>query len=634
MTVKLGYHLINSGKYLDSASFAIEFSYLFLQQGYSHPFLELLLSLKDKDFDLKTKIYIGTIIGSIYASQKKNKEAEAIFQEFISMSREINYINGEASLLNNLSSIQMDNGETKKALKNQLQSLDLYNKHNDPKGKAHVILNIAMSYFECNNLEKAEKCALESLALISAHSKNEQQMNYTDLFLQYRVIGGVYNLLGKINEQKYFYDGARNYYDQCQRYALISGNYSLASINSGDLGNLYAKMGYYEESENEYFEELKYAKITGEVKHIQSAYDHIGNALSLKGEYSRACDYYKKSLEISLRYMMFKNTSLTYYHIALDFFTQNESDKTKKYCAKAFKYAKKSKSIDCISNSYIVLARLNYELGNEKAVLHLLKKIISYPDDQIILHQKAIAYTLLGDISINNKNYSEAEINYTNSLNTFEMVRYWNGWVTACQKVIPIYLKNKKVNQILQCQKKLESKLHYLSNQQEVTLFYECLIDSYLQLNQNSKLKSVFLSKIIYEINLGLKSEASKSCARYSVYLRNNRMYDSSLHIAKISVRLSLEAKDNYSLCISYLTLGNTFLSIGKQIEALELYSKSAILRSSMKLEEETIRAYINLASIYGKIGNNVLKEDIEKKVLQFCTKHNISHKDMDISLV
>lgn len=623
------YHLINSTRHEDAASIAIQLNFLYIQNGYSASFLEILNLIIGKILPPKIKIYIGTIIGNIYASQKKYVDAENVFQEMIELSTEISYINGESSLLNNLSSICMEKGEFNKALKLQFNSLNLYNKHEDANGKAHVLLNIASNYLLCNMLDKSKKYALKSLQVIDSINNKEQEISYTDYFLNSRVASGAFNLLAKIHEKQRHFSLAFDYYKRSKKYALLSGNYSLASVNSGDLGTLYAQMMDIENSEIEYLDELKYAKITNEIDHIHSAYDHLGNCYSDFKMYPKALEYYTKSLEISLNYKMYESAAITYMHMTFDLINQKDFNQAIENCRKNIKYAKKSDSLDSIALAFLHLAQIKIEFQEYTHALRLCAKVLAYPDEEDMIPIKISSYELIGDIYVKNKQYSNAALNYEKCLELLEEISNWYVWFSISQKLIDIYFDQNKHDNVLNILDKLNlnhNLIHVVETQKNV---YEYLIVNYKRLEQYKKVKSLLVSKINYELTNGFKSEAIKTCNTYSAFLRAQKKLVAAMHVAKISIRLSLEEKDNYNLSIAYLTFGNVLLALNKHDEAILYYSKSAILKSSMGCKKETITSYFNLASVFGSTNKNEKKKDILDVVEILCGKYNVSFENM-----
>jgi len=623
------YHLINSNRHEDAAAIAIELSFLYIQNGYSGAFLKILTSIIEKILPPKIKIYVGTIIGTIYASQKKYVDAENVFQEMIELSTEISYINGEASLLNNLSSICMEKGEFNKALKLQFNSLNLYNKHEDANGKAHVLLNIASNYLLCNILDKSEEYALKSLQVIDSINNKEREISYTDYFLNRRVASGAFNVLAKIHEKQRHLSLAFDFYNRSKKYALLSGNYSLASVNSGDLGTLYAQMMDIENSEIEYLDELKYAKITNEIDHLHSAYDHLGNCYSDFEMYPKALEYYSRSLDIALNYKMYESAAITYMHMTFDFINQKDFKQAIENCRKNIKYAKKSDSLDSIALAFLNLAQIKIEFQEYNHALRLCAKVLAYPDEEEMKTMKISSYELIGDIYVKNKQYSNAELNYEKCLELLEEVSNWYVWFSISQKLIDIYFDQDKDENVLNILDKLNlnhNLIHVTETRKNV---YEYLIFNYKRLEQYKKVKSLLVSKINYELSNGFKSEAIKTCNIYSAFLRAQNKLVVAMHVAKISIRLSLEEKDNYNLSIAYLTFGNALLTLNKHDEAIEFYSKSAILKSSIGCKKETITSYFNLASVFGSIDKNEMKKDILDIVKILCERYNVSFENM-----
>lgn len=121
-------------------------------------------------------------------------------------------------------------------------------------------------------------------------------------------------------------------------------------------------------------QETKYEKRESEILH------NIANIYFKKQNFEKGFEYFDESLEISKKNGSFSSMAHSYYTLALNFVETGEFERAKEAGFKALDYANLSKDKEIITESYAILAQLQYELGNYDQAFSYLTYAYVYKD--------------------------------------------------------------------------------------------------------------------------------------------------------------------------------------------------------------------------------------------------------------
>ena len=609
--IELQYHLFKAKDYSNSAWITIHLHDALAKRGYVSPLLEILLLYKENMLLPKEWIFIGTVIGNLYAIKGDLNNAEQYFMEMLNLSRKLDYANGISSLLNNLSGVAYHRGEIDKALEYQLESLKLYEKQNDLRGKASVLLNIGTTYLEKTDYIKALRCVENAL---SEFKKIDDRAGKC----------GSLNLLGLIHAKTGNWDEAIRIFLEAKEVAIEIGDYGYIANISGNIGNIYADRGELDKAEKEYSIDLEFSKKTDDINRIRTVYENIGTLFADKREIEKALECHKKSLEISLKYGLLKATASAYSHLANDYLCQKDFGNAFENCKKCIRYARKTNDSEILARALLTLAEIQRKKGKKQVALRLYGKSISLweliEDD----FGKAGAYHQLGVFCFENDDCSAAAEYFNKSLLLFDKFNVTERCSAACTNSIIVYEKLNKLDKVIEFQ---EKKLTYLlrsGDKENILAIYKDLILNYSKIKNWEKVIKICKKKEEIEIECDDARELAITYLTHALALRDLKKYDSSIKYHELSIDLAKQIENEELLAVMYNDLGNTHFVAGNIKKSEESYLESIKIKNNVGNELGVMKSYVNLAGLY--INTNRSQKGIEllEMVKNYFTTHNM----------
>lgn len=229
------------------------------------------------------------ILGTIYSLQENPVKAAEQFNtamQYLDRLPESEADRLRASLLHNLAVIYGDMGQTDKALKNYLESIDYARTVQDSALLAIAYNNLGMAYSDNEEYEKSRYYLESSLEL--ARERNSQM----DI---YRAHLNLANTFGNIGE----YEAALTNYDRAQEVISAIRPGVPSPIIMHNRGATLAKMERYNEAEELLFRSLQLSEDQGINEGIYYNNFVIGNMYSEQGRFEEAIEYLKKAQSVT-----------------------------------------------------------------------------------------------------------------------------------------------------------------------------------------------------------------------------------------------------------------------------------------------------------------------------------------------
>ncbi|UCG69523.1 MAG: DUF2791 family P-loop domain-containing protein [Thermoplasmata archaeon] len=275
--------------------------------------------------DPKKKAEFTANIGGLLEKNGKFEEAMNLNNEALDMVKDEDCI-GKALALHNLGHLVFMMGDYNKAIENLEQSLEIYEKIDNPIGIATTCtslgdvhdwrgeFDIASEYLKksLNIIEKSSNLQGISAAILSTGIIYEKMGDFKASLNQlerahkiYEKIGDQHGCISCLSTKAdlHFWKGylskAFDYLNQCMELSEKIGDIDYISIRFTSAAGGYIFLGEYEKSIEHYKKSLETAQKIGSPLPLAAALTQIGNCTLYKGDLDSAIDYLKKSLEIA-----------------------------------------------------------------------------------------------------------------------------------------------------------------------------------------------------------------------------------------------------------------------------------------------------------------------------------------------
>jgi signal transduction histidine kinase len=236
---------------------------------------------------------------------------------------------------------------------------------------------------------------------------------------------------------------------------------------------------------------------------------------------------------------------------------------------------------------HLNLISRNYELTTE------YDKGLVYGKRALVLAQnlnfkKGIAksYGNIGNIYMQQGNYSDALKNHFASLNIVKEINYKKGIASSYNSIGIVYMNQGN--------------------------YLEALKSHYASLKLMEEIKDKKGIAISYNEIGGIYSEQGN----YPEALKNHF----------ISLKIKEELKDKKSIAFSYLNIGNVYINQGKYPEALKYYFEGLRIKEELKDKQGISIAYNNIGAVYMDMGNYL--KAIENYFTSLKIKQEIGDKE------
>ncbi len=213
-------------------------------------------------------------------------EALSLYEQSLSIYREIGDRNGEATLLNNISAIYQAQGEYSKALDYLEQSLLIYRKVGDKKGEGMTLNNIGQIYLTRGDYPKALKYLEQSLLLQQEIQDKKGE-------------GWSLNNIGAIHNQQGNYAAALQYYNQALTVSREIKDKWLENTCLNNIGAIYYAQKNYDAALEQFEQSLVIVRQISDRRNEGGCLSNIAAIYDAKGDYPTALKQYEQALAIA-----------------------------------------------------------------------------------------------------------------------------------------------------------------------------------------------------------------------------------------------------------------------------------------------------------------------------------------------
>lgn len=274
--------------------------------------------------NLPDRKWIGknkSLLGTIEYSSGNYKASETYFNEALEIYRKMNYLYGQALVLNNLANLYRDKGEFNTAIDYYIKSLKLKEELNDKKGIVSTLNNVANLHLSQSDMVSARKYYdqakiiaekikdPESMAMTYSNLANiyydlkemEKSFAYDTLALYYRKKTGdkagiaiSLNNISSYYETKKNFKPALHYIDQALQIKNEMGDKQGIAVSLSQKGTIFLNMQQPDSAIYYLHEALKLAGQLSIKKRISICYQNLAKAYANKKDWDKAYEYERK----------------------------------------------------------------------------------------------------------------------------------------------------------------------------------------------------------------------------------------------------------------------------------------------------------------------------------------------------
>lgn len=249
-------------------------------------------------------------------------QAMFLYEQSLSMHREIGNRKGEAESLNNIGGIYWAQGNYKKALYHLEQSLPIRRDVRDKKGEGVTLNNIALLYDAKGNYAKALKYFEQSLSL--AREINDKEVE-----------GATLNNIGEIYRQQGNHAAALQYYEHALVISREIKNKHLESRTLNNMGLVYKAQDKLDAALEQYKQSLAIKQQIGDRQGEVATLNNIATIYKTKGNYAAALKQCEQALAIAKEIGAKAEEASGKWNIGLLYKKQGELAKAELYLSRA-----------------------------------------------------------------------------------------------------------------------------------------------------------------------------------------------------------------------------------------------------------------------------------------------------------
>ena len=273
----------------------------------------------------KRAVYLGAAGQDLYRIARYT-EALSLYEQSLSISREISDRNGEAKSLNNISTIYHAQGKYSKALHYLEQSLPICREIDNKEGEGATLNNISQIYHAKGDYPQALHYLEQSLPLLREVDDKESE-------------GTTLNNIGMIHYAQREYAVALEYYNQALAVAREIKDKATAGTCLNNISLVYQAQENYDAALEYVEQDLAITRQIGDRRGEGTTLNNIGTIYDDKGNYAAALKQYEQALAIADEISDKTGEATSSWNIGGLYVKQGELIKAEQYMSRAVELA-------------------------------------------------------------------------------------------------------------------------------------------------------------------------------------------------------------------------------------------------------------------------------------------------------
>ncbi|MCT7975529.1 CHAT domain-containing protein [Laspinema olomoucense] len=342
-------------------------------------------------------------LGTIYLNLQDYSKAEQSYQQALQIARAMGDQAGEASILVSLGNFYENQGDYRRALEFLEPALQIALNMGNQAGEGNALLGLGNIYANLGDYSRA----LESL---------EQSLQIARNMGSQAAEGLVLSNLGWVYKEMADYPKAQESYEGALQITRDVGNPVRESIILGNLGDIYTSLGDYLQAEGLFQQSLLIFRQFGKKAEEGITLASLGKVYQNLGRYAKAEEYYKESLNIARQLGNQAEEGGTLRNLGVIANLQGNYPQAESYYTEALEIARRigdklgeGSTLSGLGNLYHDLGQYSQAQEYYQESLMIVRDLDNKPGEGDILIGLGNVYVSLGD-------YPQAEQSYEQSL--------------------------------------------------------------------------------------------------------------------------------------------------------------------------------------------------------------------------
>ena len=545
-------------------------------------------------------------LGKLYLRQKKNKEANELFEKALLISTELGDNSAEATCYGNLGALYQAVGVYDKAKQYYEKALAMSKQIGDRKAEGSWYERLGCLFLSVREYQKAIEYLEEALA-ISKETGDRKGEGTAHGYL-----GNLRYLLGEYQESK-------KYLEKALTISVETGYRKGEASSLGMLGNVFESIGEYRQAQESYEKALSIYKEIGDKRGEASCYGDLGNAFQAVGDYQNAKKYHENALSIRKEIGDRKGESHVYGNLGILLHLLGQYREAKEYLEETLSISKELGDKQSEAFSYGNLGNLHQSVREHNKAKEYYEKALAISKEIGDKMGEAFSYGNIGNVFRSVGEYQKAKKYYEKALAMRKGIGDKKGVgddygnLGLIYQLVGEYQKAKEYQEeALAISKEIGDKKGEAS--------------SYLNLGNVFRLVGEHQTgKEYYENALAIQKEIGDRVGEAYCYGNVGNVflsvgdYQKAKEHFEDALAFTKEVADRKGESDDCAKLGSLFLLLGDYEEAREYYGKALVISKEIGDREGEASRYGHLATIFQILGNYVEAEEYHKRGLAIC---------------
>jgi tetratricopeptide (TPR) repeat protein/DNA-binding MarR family transcriptional regulator len=331
-----------------------------------------------------------------------------------------------------------------------------------------------------------------------------------------------------------------------------------------DIGTVKLRKGEFDEAEKDIMKGLRIAQKAADEKQVALNTHTLGNYHLCRGEWEKAKQTYRDCAEIFEKVQNLRMLATCNNNIAITYYKTGDVKKAVDYWKKSLSISEKIGDIN-VMMSYVNLGFITYKRGEWDQTEEYCKKALDISEVVDNNLASATAYSILGHIGVNRRNYPDCVDYYKKALNCREKEGDKSKIISSKNDLANAYSIERKSIEAESCANEALKMATDLGNKEELARAHLCLGYCMIQLNMMNDGKDNFREalKLSNQINhKSLKGKIYRGIGE--LYIEEKEYLAAEMHLNE-SVQIFEELEERIDLALSLIQLSRSYKGSGSE---------------------------------------------------------------------
>ena len=542
-------------------------------------------------------------LAMIYEKQFKYAEAGKLYEEAISITREIGDRKGEAVVSGNLAVMFSTLGEYYKAKEYFWRALAITIEIGDREGEAACYGNLGTVFLSLGEYGKAKEYLEKALEIRTEICDKKGEA--TDC----GNLGAKFQYLGE-------YGKAKEYHEKAVKIKTEIGDREGEAADYGNLGTLFLSLGEYGKAK-EYLEKALEIRIEiGDKKGEATDYGNLGTMFHSLGEYGKAKEYLEKALAIRIKIGDREGEAADYGNLGSVFHSLGKNGKAKEYLEKALairiEIGDKKGEAAGYGNLGSVLESLG-EYGKGKEFLEKALEIRFKIGDR---GGEAADYGNLGRVFHSLGEYGKANEYLEKALEIRTKIGDKKGEASDYGNLGVNFQPLGEYDKAIGYLNRALAMTKEIGDREGEAVCYGNLGNVFQHAGEYDTAKEYYDKALAIKSEIGGRKGESTYYVNLGTVFESLGEYEKSKEKLDKALAIAFETDDRAGEANCYGNLGTVFQSLGEYEKAEHYFQKGLVIRKEIGDRAGEAADYMNLYALFYSIGEPVIAEGYLEKAL------------------